>query len=212
MIKTNDQLVDETWASLKNKWGIPILVGFVYMLFQYLPGLLQEKSTTFSWKELYDWTDLIVLFISGPLALGMAIFALKFSRNEEYRFEQLFEGFKNIISAIILYLLFSIFIILWTILLIVPGVIYSLAYSMCFYILADEPDINPLQALRKSKAMMYGYKKQLFFLCLRFFGLSILCVLTLGIGFLWLFPFMEITCANFYEEVKAKYMEKTIEI
>ena len=77
---------------------------------------------------------------------------------------------------------------------------------MTFFIIADDETIEPMAALDKSKKMMYGYKLQLFYLCLRFFGLSLLCILTLGIGFLWLFPYMYVTLAKFYDAIKDKSM------
>jgi uncharacterized membrane protein len=100
------------------------------------------------------------------------------------------------------YLLVVLYIILWTLLLIVPGIIAALSYSMTFYILADEPAIKAEDALRKSKAMMDGYKLKLFYLCLWFFLLALLCVLTLGIGFLWFIPFVNVTMAKFYDDIK----------
>lgn len=94
------------------------------------------------------------------------------------------------------------YVLLWTLLLIVPGIIAALGYSMTFYILADEPELKAEEALRKSKAMMDGYKLKLFYLDLRFFLLAFLCILTLGIGFLWLIPYVNVTTALFYEDIK----------
>jgi uncharacterized membrane protein len=102
----------------------------------------------------------------------------------------------------------TIFIILWTLLLIIPGIIMSLAYSMTFYILADNPDINPIDAIRKSREMMYGYKWKIFCLNLRFIGWGFLCIFTMGIGLLWLLPYMSVSFAKFYEEAKANPIPK----
>jgi uncharacterized membrane protein len=73
---------------------------------------------------------------------------------------------------------------------------------MTFYILADDPGIKPQDALKKSKSMMDGYKLKLFYLCLRFFLLALLCILTLGIGFLWLIPYVHVTMAKFYDDIR----------
>ena len=89
--------------------------------------------------------------------------------------------------------------------LIIPGIIKAIAYSQLFYILAEDPDISAQDALRKSEAMMYGHKWQYFWLVLSFIGWSILCILTLGIGYLWLIPYMNVSFANFYMDVKDNY-------
>jgi uncharacterized membrane protein len=77
---------------------------------------------------------------------------------------------------------------------------------MTFYILADDSSIGANEALDKSKEMMRGYKWKFFCLGLRFFGLGLLCLLTLGIGFLWLFPFMQVTMAKFYDDINGRYI------
>jgi uncharacterized membrane protein len=88
--------------------------------------------------------------------------------------------------------------------LIIPGIIAALSYSMTFYILADDQEIKAEDALRKSKMMTEGYKLKLFYLGLRFLLLAFLCVLTLGIGFFFLIPFIHVTMAKFYDDIKGK--------
>ena len=82
------------------------------------------------------------------------------------------------------------------------GIIASYAYAMAFYVVADEPTIGAREALRRSKEMMQGNKFKLFCLYWHFFGWAILCILTLGIGFLWLGPYMSASTARFYEDVR----------
>ena len=96
----------------------------------------------------------------------------------------------------------AVFILLWMLLLIIPGIIAALAYSQTFYILAEDESIGAMDALKKSKEMMNGYKWKYFCLSLRFLGWVLLCILTLGIGFLWLAPYVEVSYAHFYEELK----------
>ena len=93
------------------------------------------------------------------------------------------------------------YVLLWTLLLIIPGIIAALGYSMTYYILADDPLLKPQDALKKSKTMMNGHKTKLFYLCLRFFLLALLCILTLGIGFFWLIPYVHVTMAKFYDDI-----------
>lgn len=142
------------------------------------------------------------LLVSGPMTLGWAIFALGLARNENARLEMIFEGFQRFGTALAAYLLVGIFVILWSLLLIVPGIIAALAYSQVFYILTDDKMIGPMEAIRKSKDMMQGNKWKFFCLGLRFIGWALLCVFTFGVGFLWLFPYVAVATAKFYDDLQ----------
>lgn len=206
MIRSNSELLSAAKESLTGKWGIAIGTFLVYMIITsslqggYRYQIYSDADHGFSFA--YSFTSLIYLLVAGPFALGIAIFSLNLSRNIEARFEQLFDGFKNFKTSFVAYLLMILFIFLWTLLLIIPGIIAALSYAMTFFIIADDETIEPMTALDKSKKMMYGYKLQLFYLSLRFFGLALLCILTLGIGFLWLFPYIYVTMAKFYDDIK----------
>lgn len=139
--------------------------------------------------------------IGGPVILGLSIFALALSRNQNPGLPRVFEGFQNFGVALGAYLLMLLFVFLWLLLLIIPGIIAAYAYSQTFYIIAEDPAVGPLQAIRKSKEMMSGNKWKLFCLNLRFIGWALLCLLTFGIGFLWLAPYMLISFAKFYDDV-----------
>ena len=84
----------------------------------------------------------------------------------------------------------------------IAGIIAAIAYSQTFYILAEDDTIGSMEALRKSKEMMNGYKWKYFCLGLRFIGWVLVCVLTLGIGVLWLSPYIQVSYAKFYEDLK----------
>jgi uncharacterized membrane protein len=192
----NLTLMRASRESLAGKWGIAILTFFIYTL------LTATTTAARPHGSVLTISSTLTLIIGGPLALGAAIFSLSISRGKEARLEQLFLGFNNFANALITYLLLLLYVLLWTLLLIVPGIIAALGYSMTFYILADDPQIKPQDALKKSKSMMDGHKEKLFYLCLRFLLLAILCILTLGIGFLWLIPYVHVTMAKFYDDVK----------
>ncbi len=193
MKKDNTELMKLAKEALSGKWGLAIGTFLVYEL---VIGGFQQAS------ENYPYTSLILLFVAGPLAVGISVFSLNISRNNEARFEQLFEGFYNLKTSIIAYLLVVLFTLLWTLLLIIPGIIAAISYAMTFYIIADDPNIEAMDAIDKSKKMMDGNKLQYFYMSLRFFGLALLCVLTLGIGFLWFFPYVHVTFAKFYDDIK----------
>jgi uncharacterized membrane protein len=193
-MKTNNaDLMRMAKDSLKGKWGLAIGTFLIYILITASLG---------GGARNYPQVSLISLILNGPLALGAAIFSLSLARNEEAGVEQIFFGFYKFGKALAAYLLMLVFILLWALLLIIPGIIAALSYSMTFYIMADDASISPMEAIDKSKAMMYGYKWKFFCLGLRFLLWSILCILTLGIGFLWLIPWMNVTIAKFYDDIK----------
>jgi uncharacterized membrane protein len=86
-------------------------------------------------------------------------------------------------------------------LLYIPVIVAMLRYSMVFYALADNPVCGAMESIRRSTLMMKGNKAKLFLLGLRFIGWGILCMLTLGIGFLWLMPYVSTSIARFYDDV-----------
>jgi uncharacterized membrane protein len=142
------------------------------------------------------------LILGGPLMLGFTGYYLKKARGESVKLENLFDGFKFFGASFLLYLLESIFLSLWSCLFIIPGMIKFFSYSMAFYILRDNPDIGAVEAISRSRKMMVGYKGKLFGLYLSFIGWGLLCCLSLGIGFLWLCPYINLSIANFYENLK----------
>lgn len=85
-------------------------------------------------------------------------------------------------------------------------------YTLVFYILIDYPDLSTDEAIEQSKVMMNGHKLRLFYLHLRFFGLGILCILTLGIGFLWLLPYAQVCKSIFYEDLRNLFEENLGEV
>jgi uncharacterized membrane protein len=142
------------------------------------------------------------LVLCGPLTLGFMGYYLKKARGEYVKLENLFDGFKLFGSSFLLNLLEIIFITLWTCLLIIPGIVKWFSYSMAFYILRDNPEIGALEAITRSRKMMDGHKAKLFGLHISFIGWGLLCVLSFGIGFLWLCPYISLSVANFYEDLK----------
>ena len=191
MMKENKELMAEARASLSGNWGLAIatflVYGIIISIFQVIPTV----------------GSVLALFIAGPMLVGVSMFSLSLSRGESARLEQIFEGFKNYGTVLGAYLLMVLFIFLWMLLLIIPGIIAAIAYSQTFYILAEDDTIGSMDALKKSKEMMDGYKWKYFCLGLRFIGWALLCILTLGIGFLWLSPYIQISYAKFYEDIKA---------
>ncbi len=199
----NAVLMQKALESLKGKWGTAIGGIVIY----YLIIIIAQGGARY-----YPATSLILLIIAGPLALGIASLSLSISRDSEARVEQIFAGFQNFGTALVAYLLMVLFIVLWMLLLIIPGIIATLSYSMTFYILADDKSISAIEAIDKSKAMMDGYKWKYFCLNLRFIGWAILCIFTLGIGFLWLAPYIIVSHAKFYDDIKGDATEAVTDV
>ena len=97
------------------------------------------------------------------------------------------------------------FIFLWNLLFIIPGIVKSFSYSMTPFILEEHPELGANEAIDHSRAMMKGHKFDLFWLILSFIGWGFLCLFTFGIGYLWLIPYMNTSISAFYEDVKADY-------
>jgi len=185
----NRDLMRMARESLKGRWGLAVGAFVVYQLVGFAAGMVPYVG------------GIAQLIISGPMLLGLALLFLCISRRREARFGQLFDGFHNFGTALGANLLMALFVFLWMLLLIIPGIIAAYSYAMTFYIIADDPNIGPLEAIRLSKQKMRGKKGKLFCLQLRFLGWALLCVLSCGIGFLWLSPYIMTTTAQFYDDL-----------
>ncbi len=176
--------------SLKDKWGIAVGATLVLLL----SSILLQKIPVVG--------PIISILVSGPLTLGFAGICLSISRNQPANVQDIANGFTHFATALGAYLLVMILVILWALLLIVPGIVAAISYSMTFFLLAEDSSLTPMEAINKSKQMMDGYKLKYFYLCLKFIGWALLCCLTLGIGFLWLIPYIQVSTAKFYDELK----------
>ncbi len=195
MKKENKEIVALAWKTLEGKWGAVVGTVFIVMLISMAASMIPKAG------------GLISLILTGPLTLGLVGYILAVSRGQEFHTDQVFNGFNRFSDAFFAYILVTIFVLLWALLLIVPGIIASISYSMTFFILADNPNIGAREAIKRSKSMMNGYKWKYVTLNLRFLGWAILCVLTLGIGFFWLVPYIQIAIAKFYDDIKDKSAE-----
>lgn len=114
----------------------------------------------------------------------------------------LFDNSTDCWSATKLYLLQGLYVFLWSLLLIIPGIIKAFAYSQAFYILGENPGMSANETLHRSDAMMKGHKMEYFILELSFYGWVLLTALTLGIAGIWVGPYMNATLTNYYLSLK----------
>jgi len=190
-ITHNRDLMAMARDSLAGNWATGVLVMLLY-------SVVVSGSSNFI--PVVGW--IISLFLAGPMMLGLYKVFLQLARRQPTKIEQLFDGFKRFGTAMGAYLLINLYVMLWLLLLIIPGIIAGYAYSMTFYIMNDDETLGPNEAITLSKEMMRGNKLKLFCLYWRFFGWGLLCILTLGIGFLWLGPYTQTAMAHFYEDIR----------
>ena len=144
--------------------------------------------------------------LSGPLKLGYCKYLLKLHDGEEGSIKDLFSQFDRFADGFLLNLLTSIYVFLWTLLFIIPGIVAGYKYAMAPFIMLENPGMKAGEAIDASKKMMYGHKGELFILDLSFIGWALLSVLfTLGIGDLWLSPYMNASHAAFYRHLNPGY-------
>ncbi len=126
-----------------------------------------------------------------------------------FNIASLFAGYNDCLRIVGTYLLTYVYIFLWILLFIIPGIIKSISYSQVFFILKDNPELSYNAAIERSMAMMDGHKLRYFWLGLTFIGWIILGTITFGIAYFWVLPYMTAAMADFYEEVKKEYENKT---
>ena len=221
-MQLNSELRAQARERLEGKWGTFVLMTFLFYVIQALlqiPGsvgdlfkvLSPENALT---SESLSTLSVMLSLLALPLSWGLTVSLLRNHREESVDLENLFDGFRGgrytrVFCALFLVNLFT---FLWTLLLIVPGIIKAFSYALTPYILLDEPELTAKQAIARSCEIMQGRRWKLFCLYLSFIGWGILSLLTFGIGFLWLAPYMNASIAAFYEDARAEYeAENSIE-
>lgn len=200
-------LKDQSLGVLRGKWGSFVGLTFIYFLLMVLANSftsLPTKLVGSSFSTLLVITVVIAVLISViiiPLQYGYSIAHLNASRQDlSAEVGDLFCGYRKFLKVVIIQFLVSFLIVLGFIL-IIPGIILALAYSMVPYILNDNPELSIKDVLKKSRTMMYGHKRKLLLLFLSFIGWFFLAILTLFVGFLWLSPYYQMTKYKFYEQL-----------
>lgn len=147
----------------------------------------------------------ILYFVLGRIIeLGYSRFQLDLVDGNEAKIETLFQYFPHWQTAAIAGLLQKVYVFLWSLAFLIPGIIASYSYAMTSYILAEYPELAASEAIAKSKEMMSGNRFRLFCLQCSFIGWSFLCMFTFGIGNLWLIPYKQAATAAFYREISGR--------
>ena len=163
-----------------------------------LVGLLESAAATIL-------PAIGALIVIGPLEYGQAYIFLKQARDRQpVQLGDMFRGFQDDFGGTFLIgFLSQLFVALWSLLFLIPGIVKSYAYSMAYYVKLDHPDYGWKACIDESRRLMNGHKWEKFVLDLSFFGWILVGALCLGVGTLWVTPYMAATEAQFYEYVRS---------
>lgn len=145
-MKRAKELRAAAWEKKKGRWGMLALVFFIY-------SLIMAACAALSYVVV---GAVAVLLLSGPLMLGFTMVCLAVSRRQGASLPKLFEGFSRFGDSLVLFLLMDIFIFLWSLLLVIPGIIKMYSYSMSWFVLHDRPDLTGNEARKRSMYLMRG--------------------------------------------------------
>ena len=189
MLKQNSELRAEARVALTDKWVMGAVTTLVFGAVSGAASYIPVVGT---------------ILVALPMMYGYSIVMLSVMRGGEMNIGGLFDGFNDFGRIVGTKLLQAIYTFLWTLLLVIPGIIKNYSYAMTDFILKDQPELANNAAIEKSMAMMDGNKMKVFLLDLSFIGWAILCLFTFGIGFLFLQPYVQSAHAAFYEDLKAQ--------
>ena len=213
------ELKSKARESLKGKYAEAIKLYLIYMgstfIINYLIGIVAGipigVATVFGFQhgeliiniiEIISY--IITIIIECLLGFGMISFYLKISRGIEVTYKEIFSKRNLFWPYIIITIVTTIFTLLWSLLFIIPGIMAALSYSLVYFIKLDHEDYGTTQVINESKRLMNGHKWEYFVLNLSFLGWILLGILTFGLLYFWLIPYMSVTQANFYNYLKEK--------
>lgn len=154
---------------------------------------------------------LVAFILGGTIQLGYAQFLLKQHDGGKPEFSELFSQFHRFGTGFAQAFLRNLYTFLWSLLLVIPGIVKSYSYAMTPFILAENPDLSASEAIRRSMELMDGHKGELFCLELTFIGWSILASIPLNLGRLVLNPYTNAAHAAFYRQLTAPRGTTTVE-
>jgi len=218
---TRAELKTMAKQQIKGNIGILFLCGLVFLAVFFAAGIaiglinvIITLLLTFINNIIPEFIQIMIIsivsFITGiPVILLAPAFVLSFAMifialtyGQKPRVADIFKGLTTWGKAFLLYLLVGIFVFLWSLLFIIPGIIKAFSYSMSWFVLAENPHMTAREALNESKMIMKGHKWQLFVLGLSFILWFLLGYITIGIAFIYIIPYFYATIANFYNAIK----------
>ena len=219
---TSSELRAIARRNLEGTWGISVGVALVAaILGGSMAGAGSNVNFSINEEQIRNlppifWTVLLplasvagllslaALILGGTVELGYARFLLKQHDRRELQFSDLFSQFDRFGTGFAQKFLRILFTTLWALLFVIPGIVKGLSYAMTPFILEEHPEMTASEAIKASMKLMDGHKMDLFILGLTFIGWQILACLTMGIGFLFLNPYMNAAYAAFYRDISRK--------
>lgn len=171
-------------------WKIVLMTYGIFFGFGFLITILfGEDAATVS---------LIGEIILLPLTIGVTSFLVNFVEDKNFDSKDIFNYFKSFVKIVGTLLLSAVLITIASIFLVIPGIILTLSYSLVPILLVKREDLGIIETLKLSRTLMNGHKLDAFVLSLSFIGWAFVGTLTLGIAFIWIYPYMSVTFTKFY--------------
>lgn len=211
-MKSNQYYKNEALSALRGNWANALVATIILIA---LALFFSSNDAINSYYQRivinpfigYSLT-FVSLFVLLPLAVGYSnsMRVLLETGDNRLTNNSFSLGFGNWLHVVWGMILSTIYIFLWTLLLIIPGIIKSYSYALTPYILVEHPEMSANEAIEESMRLMDGHKFDLFYLQLSFIGWAILSILSLGLGFFWLIPYQMTAQAAFYRDIKNEAM------
>lgn len=217
---TARQILNGKWKDAALLNVIPVLIAIIFtgeasntldfFGIEFFDQNMVNEATEYGMNNFINFKSIIVDLVTILFATGVAFTLLDLVRNSHSKIDPLSDSLQifkqgQVIQVLAIYIITGFFVILWSLLLIIPGIIASLAYSQAYYIYKDSEangeNLSVMDCISRSKELMAGYKGKLFLLELSFIGWHLIGALTFGLGYLFITPYIQTAKAVFYNDL-----------
>ncbi len=211
-MKSNQYYKNEALSALRGNWANALVATIILIALALFFSSNDAINSYYQRVVINPFIgyslSFVSLFVLLPLAVGYSnsMRVLLETGDNRLTNNSFSLGFGNWLHVVWGMILSTIYIFLWTLLLIIPGIIKSYSYALTPYILVEHPEMSANEAIEESMRLMDGHKFDLFYLQLSFIGWAILSILSLGLGFFWLIPYQMTAQAAFYRDIKNEAM------
>lgn len=208
---------DAMREALVSPYMVTIILGVITIVLSVVQGFLDiwqgmiENAGTYDLGQTGAFAASSIIFmiisfiLSTIIQFGYQAYCLKVAnRDQTMSYGDLFSTARYLLKTLGLVFMMSLLTVLWTLLLIIPGIIAAYRYSQAIFIMVENPDKGVMQCIRESKEMMAGHKWEYFVLELSFILWQLLGLVTCGLAFIYVYPYTNVTLANYYNEIKPK--------
>lgn len=208
-MQSNQDYKNAALAALRGNWAPSLVATVVFILitlaFTSPSAFMDPVNNPGLYMGVFGGTTLLAFLVSVPLQVGYynTFKELYVTGDNEITGNMVRFGFGKYFKTLVTYLLVGLLVFLGFICFIIPGFLLAYAYLLVPYLLVDEPELSITETLKRSRLLMKGHKFDAFYLQLSFIGWAILAIFTLGIGYLWLYPYIVTATGVFYKDVAA---------